>query len=66
MKVMTFTVILAALLALAGCGGSETIVKNQASCGQQLQDLKKALDAGAMTQSEYDKARSKAIKNCHN
>lgn len=62
----TILLVLLAAAALSGCGGSETIVRNQASCGSQLTDLKKALDAGAMSQSEYDKARAKAIKNCHN
>lgn len=54
-------------LALAGCGGggasSETQVQNTTvSKGQALIDLKKALDQGAISQSEYDKQR-KAILN---
>lgn len=53
-------------LALAGCGGggasSDTQVQNTTvSKGQALIDLKKALDAGAISQSEYDKQRQKIL-----
>lgn len=49
-------------LALAGCGGggatSDTQVQNTTvSKGQALIDLKKALDSGAISQSEYDKQK---------
>jgi hypothetical protein len=30
--------------------------------GQQLMDLKKALDSGAMTQKEYDQERKKILE----
>jgi hypothetical protein len=47
------------------CGGSRTIVKNQDDCGKQLIDLQNALSSGAMSQSEYDQARSAAIARCN-
>jgi hypothetical protein len=62
-----FAVILMALLPLAGCGGggakSETSVTNTTvSKGQQLIDLKAALDAGAITPDEYEKQRRRILK----
>jgi hypothetical protein len=55
------------LLPLAACGGggstSNTAVTNlSVSKGQSLIDLKKALDSGVITQSEYDTQR-RAILN---
>lgn len=52
-------------MTVAACGGSKTIVKNQDNCGKQLTDLQNALSSGAMSQSEYDDARSKAIERCN-
>ena len=65
-----FGVILASIVVLpllAGCGGggakSETQVRTTTvSKGQALIDLKKALDEGAMTQSEYERARAEVLK----
>ncbi len=62
----------AAILALCGfflfgvtaCGGGGADVKSEVSTttvGQQLMDLKKALDSGAMTQQEYEKERKKIL-----
>jgi hypothetical protein len=51
-------------LGLAGCGGGGAEMNSQISTtttGQQLLDLKKALDAGAITQEEYDKERKKIL-----
>lgn len=53
-------------LALTACGGggsrSETSVTNvNVTKGQQLLDLKKALDSGALTQSEYDRQRAQVL-----
>jgi hypothetical protein len=47
---------------LAGCiggGDTTTIVQGTTtiSTGKQLEDLQRALDEGAITQSEYDKLR---------
>jgi len=55
------TASLLALLSLGGCfwsigGGSQkTVVEH--SAGQQLTDLKRALEAGAINQDEYDKLK---------
>jgi hypothetical protein len=49
---------------LAGCGGGGADVKSEISTtttGQQLIDLKKAYDSGAMSQSEYDRERKKIL-----
>ena len=53
------------MLGLAACGGggSETEVKVEATTkGQQLTDLKKALDSGAITQKEYEVERKKVME----
>lgn len=52
-------------VSLIGCGGGGAKVQTEMvsiSTGQQLIDLKKALDAGAMTQTEYDHEREKILK----
>jgi hypothetical protein len=49
---------------LAGCGGSRAIAQNNGTCGKQLTDLQTALNTGAMTQSEYDRARTEALRRC--
>jgi hypothetical protein len=55
-------------LTLAACGGggstSTTAVQNTTvSKGQQLIDLKKALDSGAISQRDYDSQRSKILSS---
>jgi len=59
---LMFALCTAALL--AGCGGGGSTTSNDISTtttGQQLMDLKKALDSGAMSQSEYEKQRKKVL-----
>jgi hypothetical protein len=58
---------LAACLALAGCGSSSratVTVKGTTtiSSGQELLDLKRALDEGAISRSDYDKVRAIILK----
>ena len=51
---------------LAGCGGGDTYVRVQGtttiSKGQELTDLQRALDAGAISQADYEKVRAKILK----
>lgn len=49
---------------LAGCGSSQNVTVSGTttiSKGQQLTDLQSALAAGAITQAEYDRLRSKIL-----
>jgi len=53
------------LFGVVACGGGGAELKSQVSTttvGQELMDLKKALDAGAMTQQEYEKERKKILE----
>jgi hypothetical protein len=50
---------------LSGCGSSTRVVQNNDTCGKQMTDLQNALASGAMSQSEYDKARRVAIDRCN-
>jgi hypothetical protein len=66
---MTTRIILAAALvqlALLGACGGDTVVKVQGtttiSKGQELTDLQRALNEGALTQEEYDRVRAKLMK----
>jgi hypothetical protein len=55
---------LAVLVTLGGCGGNEVVRPTvNVSIGQQLIDLKTALNSGAISQSEYESQRSKLIKS---
>jgi hypothetical protein len=51
--------------ALTGCGGGEQVVRPtvSVSVGQQLIDLKKAHDSGALSDKEYQSQKSKLIKS---
>lgn len=52
----------AMVLALAGCGSTEVVAPTvSVSIGQQLIDLKKARDSGALTPAEYDKQKANLI-----
>lgn len=61
-----FSLLLAAgalILSVSACGGSDkTVVVNRLVSQQQsLTDLKRALDAGAINQTEYDQQVKKAL-----
>lgn len=54
-----------AAVTLTGCGGDDerTVVKNEsASRGQQLMDLQRAYDNGAISRREYEREREKVLK----
>ncbi len=60
-------VLLASRVALSGCGGSGArtsteITNTTVSGGQALIDLKRALDAGAITQREYERERARILE----
>jgi len=61
------SILAAALLATLGvsaCGGGGADVKSEittTTTGQQLLDLKKAYDAGAMTKDEYERERQRIL-----
>jgi hypothetical protein len=52
-------------LGVVACGGGGAEVKSEVTTttvGQQLLDLKKAYDAGALTKDEYEKERKKVLE----
>ena len=64
-NLVLFTVCALLLLGAVACGGGGAELKSEVSTtttGQQLMDLKKALDSGAMTQKEYDQERKKILE----
>lgn len=51
------------LFGAAACGGGGASLKaDSTTTGQELMDLKKALDAGVISEKEYDKQREKILK----
>jgi hypothetical protein len=56
-----FLVLMSASLQGCGGGGSKTTV-NSTTTGQELTDLKRALDEGVITQKEYDKKRNEILR----
>ena len=56
-------ILLALVLGLSACGSStETTVQNTETQGQQLMDLKEAYDKGVISEKEYNRAKSKILK----
>jgi ABC-type glycerol-3-phosphate transport system substrate-binding protein len=58
-KTVLLASVLALVLGLSACGGSDTqtTVKTTQTQGQQLLDLKEAYDKGVITQKEYENAK---------
>lgn len=53
-----------AVAALAGCGSTEVVKPAvNVSVGQQLIDLKKARDSGALTPREYEQQKAQLIRS---
>jgi hypothetical protein len=64
-KTLIVPAALASLALLAGCGGDTNVrVEGSTSIskGQELTDLQRALNEGAITQSEYESLRSRIMK----
>jgi hypothetical protein len=63
MKMNRIGIVFVMLIALAGCGGGGAKVTNTTvSEGQELIDLKKAYDTGALTKQEYERDRKKILR----
>jgi hypothetical protein len=63
---VTAAVALSAIVLLSGClaldvGGGDKKEEKKATTGQQLIDLKKARDAGAITDSEFEAQKAKLL-----
>ena len=58
------TVLIVAMFGLTACGRSakQTTNVSATTTGQELNDLKKALDSGLISQAEYDKKRKALLK----
>ena len=67
-KLLIFAAALAITL-VAGCGGSDTHIKVQGTTqitkGQELTDLQRALNDGAIDQKEYDRLRKIILKRAN-
>lgn len=61
MKHSLVIVLLASLLAACG-GGGASVQTSSTTKGQELLDLKKALDAGVIDQDEYEDAKETIIE----
>jgi hypothetical protein len=64
LRLEMLVVIAVLVMSLAGCGGGGAEVRSEVTTttvGQQLIDLKNALDSGAMTKSEYEQERRKVL-----
>jgi len=64
--IVSTAVALAAMTLLSGCiglslGGGTKTESQDATVGQQLIDLKRAKDAGAITEAEYDTQKAKLL-----
>lgn len=59
-KIVSCVVLLAALV---GCSSSEVVRQVDITIGQQLIDLKKARDSGALSASEYDAQRRMLVES---
>jgi hypothetical protein len=61
---LTLTAAAAALLLLAACGSDQQVTvqgTTTISKGQELNDLQKALNEGAINQQEYDNLRKRVL-----
>lgn len=62
LKTLTLASLFAMTLGLAGCGGGDSTIKAETTTtGQQLIDLKKAYEQGAISEKEYERERKKIL-----
>lgn len=63
-SILLHTFVAVALVLGAACRSSSntTVTPGSASVGQQLIDLKRALDTGAISQKEYESMRKALVK----
>ena len=62
LKILTLASLFAMTLGLAGCGGGDSTIKAETTTtGQQLIDLKKAYEQGAISEKEYERERKKIL-----
>lgn len=62
-KLLTLAAAVFIATAVSACGGGDTTIKaaDTTTTGQQLIDLQKARDSGAITQKEYDAQKKKIL-----
>ena len=63
MHARTMTASILACLVLAACGSEPPRPTVSVSVGQQLIDLKKAKDSGALSAREYEQQKEQLIRN---
>jgi hypothetical protein len=64
-QIVTAAAVLLVATGLAACGGDNVVKVEQStqiSKGWELKDLRKALDAGAISKDEYERVRQKLLK----
>ncbi|MGF1455887.1 MAG: SHOCT domain-containing protein [Alphaproteobacteria bacterium] len=48
---------------LMACGGADSqVINTQSTMGEELLDLKKAYEAGAITERDYERAKRRILK----
>jgi hypothetical protein len=64
---LVIALVLGMPLALVGCGGGAEVEQHisTVSKGKELEDLKRALDEGAIDQREYESLREKVMKRTY-
>lgn len=66
LRTLSIVGVIALMASLPGCGGGGAKVQSEISTttkGQQLLDLKKAFDSGAINQKEYEEQRKRILEN---
>jgi outer membrane murein-binding lipoprotein Lpp len=64
-RMLAGAVMLGVTLSIAGCGGGgseQAVARQTVSQGQELQDLQRALEAGAINEKEYEKLKKIVLK----